>query len=377
MRAVFAAMILASVAVAGCVGDAPGPGDEHEVPVADPDDPFAVMTGFNDPLLVTHAGDGSGRLFVVEQGGTVIAVAPDGTRSKFGDLAHRIRTGGEQGLLGMAFHPDFVSNGVVLASYTDVHGDSIIERFRLGDDGAIDFGTAEYILRVKQPYTNHNGGHILYGPDGYLYMGLGDGGSIGDPHDHGQRKKTKLGSILRIDVGPTGDYTIPSDNPYADGKFGAPEVWLYGLRNPWRFSFDATGNLWIGDVGQGAREEINRVAPDQAGSGLGWNEWEGTIAYPNGRPYDPNEDDTDQIFPVAEYSHKGGHCSVTGGEVVGNVYVFADYCSGTIWSMPQGGELGSAEVLRETSYRITSFGQDEDGNVYIVDHGGVVERFNP
>jgi glucose/arabinose dehydrogenase len=387
MRATLLTLCLIAVAFAGCAapGAAPGaepvpePSEPYEGPVDDPNDPFALMEDFSDPIFVTNAGDGSGRLFVVEQRGTIVQVDKDGVRSIFADLRHRTDSGSEQGLLGLAFHPDFATNEVVIASYTDQNGDSVIERFRLDEDGIVDPNTGEYVLTRKQPYDNHNGGHILYGPDGYLYIGLGDGGSAGDPKDNGQNPKNIMGAILRIDVGPTGTYTIPADNPYADSRFGAPEVWMWGLRNPWRFSFDPNGALWIGDVGQGSREEINRVTAADAGSSLGWNLYEGTKEYPSGADWDGefDKDEEEHIFPVAEYSDIGGHCSVTGGEAIGDRYYYGDYCSGTIWSMPLDGERGSAEKLRDTPYQISSFGRDEDGNVYIVDIGGIIERFSP
>ncbi len=374
------AIALVTVSLAGCAQPVPEPGESIESPVSDPNDAFARLDDFSDPVHVTHAGDGSGRLFVIEQRGTVIEVSPDGERTVFADLRHFTKAGFERGLLGWAFHPDFASNGVMFASFTDVRGDSILARFSLGDDGLLDVQSSEFLLTVKQPYANHNGGHILFGPDGYLYMGLGDGGSAGDPDDNGQSPYKKLGSILRMGVGATGDYTIPEDNPFADGRFGAPEVWAYGLRNPWRFSFDDEGNLWIGDVGQGAREEINRMAPDEGGANFGWNHWEGTMKYPSGAEYDPEfdeEDAEDMTFPVAQYSHGDAHCSVTGGVPIGDRYYFGDYCSGTIWSMPLDGELGSATIHDDTDYEIVSFGRDEAGNVYLVSLDGTVERFSP
>lgn len=389
MRAMRIAWLFIILALAGCMDDVPPPGEPYEGPDenggdegtpdgdgggdAQPsDDAFAKLTGFDDPLLATHAGDGSGRMFVVEQRGTVVAIAPDGTRTTFADIRDRVDSGGEQGLLGMAFHPDFASNGVVILSYTDNDGDSVLERLQ-ATDGVLDASSGHVLLTVSQPYSNHNGGHILYGPDGYLYMGLGDGGLFGDPNQNGQNPDTLLGTILRIGVGPTGDYTIPPDNPFADGDGGAPEVWLYGLRNPWRFSFDGNGDLWIGDVGQDNWEEINRIGPDQGGANLGWNTFEGTHQYPS----DIETDGTapGYVFPVAQYANGGAECSVAGGHVIGNRYVFADFCSGKIWSMPQDGERGSHELVVDTPYNIASFGLDEAGRSYIVSLSGMVERF--
>ncbi len=380
-------LLLPLTALAGCMDDVPPPGEPYQPPgntepdapdepSTAPDEPgadvFARLEGFDNPLLVTHAGDGSGRLFVVEQRGTVVAIQPDGTRSTFADIRDRVDSGGEQGLLGMAFHPDFAANRVVLLSYTDRDGTSVLERFR-ASGGALDTSKDDVLLEVPQPYNNHNGGHIAYGPDGYLYMGLGDGGLFGDPERNGQNPHTLLGSILRLGVGESGDYTIPTDNPFTDGTDGAPEVWVWGLRNPWRFSLDDAGNLWIGDVGQDRWEEVNRIGPDDGGANLGWNLFEGTHQYPS----DIETDGTaaGYVFPVTQYANGGADCSVTGGHVMGDHYVFADFCSGKIWSMPVTGGRGSHILVEDTPYNIASFGMGENGDSYIVSLSGVVERF--
>ncbi len=345
-----------------------------------------LVQGLREPLYVTHAGDGSGRLFIVERRGTV-RIWRDGRLlpEPFADLGPLVATGGpEQGLLSIAFHPDFARNGRVFASYTDRDGHSVVARYRVraDDPDRLDPGSAEMVLRVEQPYANHNGGLILFGPDGYLYVGLGDGGWAGDPHGHGQNRNTLLGALLRLDVDGERGYAIPADNPFARGG-GRPEIWAFGLRNPWRFSFDReTGDLYIGDVGQDAREEIDfQPAGDRGGRNYGWSVWEGT------RRFRPDREPVSEVtFPVAEYDNLEDGCAVTGGYVyrgqavpaLRGVYVFGDFCSGTIWGLRRGGDgrWRKAELLR-TDLRIASFGEDEAGELYVVDYRGAVYRFVP
>jgi glucose/arabinose dehydrogenase len=348
-----------------------------------------VASGLSSPLLVTHAGDDSGRLFVVEQTGKV-RIIKDGTlvSTAFIDISRSVSDGGEQGLLGLAFHPGYKTNGKLYLSYTDLKGTSVIREYRVSSNpDRVDGASGRTLLRVAQPYANHNGGHIAFGPDGFLYIGLGDGGSAGDPGNRAQSLGSLLGKILRIDVNRrTGSlqYGIPSTNPYV-GRTGFDQIWSYGLRNPWRFSFDrARGDLWIGDVGQGSWEEINRATASSgrnAGRGLnfGWRVMEGAHCY---RPSSGCVR-TGKQLPVTEYGHGGSRCSVSGGyvyrgatypDLVG-AYLFGDYCSGEIWYVDRGAARGVAPTRAlDTSARITSFGEDQAGELYVTDGDGAVFR---
>ncbi len=344
-----------------------------------------IASGLSRPLLVTHAGDGSGRIFIGEQNGLVKVLedgAVDGT--PYLDIRAISSCCGERGLLGLAFHPDFADNGELYISYTDNSGDSVLERRVVAEPATgRPSSSGEVLLRVDQPFSNHNGGHIAFGPDGYLYYALGDGGSGGDPFNNGQNRNTLLGKLLRLDVDTLAGYAIPADNPYADGG-GRPEIWAYGLRNPWRFSFDSvTGDLWIGDVGQNAIEEINhQLAGLPGGRNYGWRAWEGYGAY------DASQSTAVLLggatYPVMWYTHGEG-CSVTGGYVyrgsepsLQGVYIFGDFCSGTIWG-GFGAAGGYSRVsLLQTQLGISSFGEDEDGNLYVTNHwGGQVYRLRP
>ena len=332
-----------------------------------------IASGLEAPLLATHAGDGSGRLFVVEQVGH-IRIVENGrlVSDPFLDVSDLTVAGGEQGLLGLAFHPDFARDRRFFINYTDLEGDTVVASYGVADDGSTaDRDSARTILKIEQPYANHNGGHLAFGPDGYLYIGMGDGGSGGDPQGNGQNLQTLLGKMLRIDIDAGDPYGIPADNPFADGG-GAPEIWAYGLRNPWRFSFDeAAATLWIGDVGQDELEEINRVPADGAGLNYGWNVMEGS------RCYQESCNAADKVLPITEYDHDDG-CSITGGFVyrgeefpdMRGGYLFSDYCSGTIWAIDAGAN-GPVEpaVLSESGRSISSFGVDEDGELYVTDMG--------
>ena len=348
-----------------------------------------VASGLSAPLLVTHAGDDTGRIFVVEQTGR-IRIVKDGSLlpAAFIDLSRSVSDGGEQGLLGLAFHPDYKANGKLYLSYTDLSGTSVIREYRVSSNAdRVDGRSGRTLLRVRQPYANHNGGHIAFGPDGYLYIGLGDGGGSGDPGNRAQSRGTLLGKILRIDVNRrTGSlqYGIPSTNPYV-GRTGLDQIWAYGLRNPWRFSFDrARGDLWIGDVGQGSWEEIDRATASSgrnAGRGLnfGWRVMEGAHCH---RPSSGCVR-TGKTLPVTEYGHGGSRCSVTGGyvyrgkahpDLVG-AYFFGDYCSGEIWYIDRGAARGVAPTRAlDTRAQITSFGEDQAGELYLTDAGGAVYR---
>ncbi len=339
-----------------------------------------VVDGLAAPLAVTSAGDGSGRLFVAQQGGQIRivrhgALAP----GPFLDIADRITTGGERGLLGVAFHPHFPADPRVFVDYTDANGDTRVSSFRVdpSNPDRVDPSTEERLLFVKQPFANHNGGAVAFGPDGYLYISLGDGGSGGDPQGNGQSLRTLLGKILRIDVDTTSAgraYGIPAGNPYAAGAAGRePEIWLAGLRNPWRMSFDrVTGDLWIGDVGQDAWEEVDvQRAAAPGGTNFGWNRMEGSHCF----GLTLGCADPALTLPVAEYGHDQG-CTVIGGAVdrgtaqpaLAGGYLFADYCSGRVWAIdPSIDGIRAPTVVAETDHAFSAFGEDEAGELYAVD----------
>ena len=339
-----------------------------------------VVGGLQKPLGLATAADGTDRLFIIEQVGR-IQVVQNGqvTPELYLDITSRVGSqGNEQGLLGLAFHPRYAENGFFYVNYTDLNGDTVIARFQVSPDNPnrADAGSEKRLLSIAQPFQNHNGGAVVFGPDGYLYLGLGDGGSAGDPQGNGQSLDTLLGKILRIDVDNGDPYTIPPDNPFAGGG-GRAEIWAYGLRNPWRISFDRlTGDLYIGDVGQNQIEEIDFLpAHAPGGANFGWNFFEGSSAYEGAPP-----PDVQMIPPVAEYSHEMG-CSVTGGVVYRGsrlpewqgVYLYGDYCSGLVWGLVQDAQGNwQNQMMFEPVGRITSFGQDEHGEVYLVDQGGIV-----
>ncbi len=337
-----------------------------------------VSSGFERPLFVTGANDGRDRLFIVEQGGMIYAIE-DGEMSDFMDATVLVsRNANERGLLGLAFHPDFATNGTFFINYTDSNGDTVVARYQVTSDGnQADMDSGAFIIRIGQPYPNHNGGDIAFGPDGYLYVGMGDGGSAGDPQGYGQNPQSLLGKMLRLDVDNGSPYAIPTDNPYATVNDQlAPEIWSWGLRNPWRFSFDrATGDLYIADVGQNQWEEVNfQPAASPGGENYGWNIMEGSQRY-SGEPVIDG-----LVNPFAEYNHGQG-CSVTGGYVyrgaalpdLQGVYFFGDYCSGIIWASYRdaAGEW-QTNVFMDTNLTISSFGLDDAGELYLVNHGGNV-----
>lgn len=343
-------------------------------------EPVADIPG--SPLGVVDPGDGSGRLVVLSQEGQAWIVE-DGRRAAepFLDVGDQITSGGERGLLGLAFHPNFPDTPLVYTDYTDTNGDTVVSAWTVGSGGdQVKAGSEKVILQVEQPFPNHNGGDLVFGPDGFLYVALGDGGSGGDPHGNGQNRDVLLGKILRLDVDhPSGDraYGIPADNPFADGDRGRPEIWVLGLRNPWRTSFDrVTGDFWIGDVGQGSYEEIDVVrAGSGGGQNFGWNTSEGFHCFRG-----DNCDQDGLTAPVTEYGHDG-NCSVTGGYVyrgtqqtalVGG-YFFADYCSGRIWAIDAGqGEVREPALVASTGRSISSFGEDAAGELYVADHTGAL-----
>ena len=336
-------------------------------------------SGFNDPVDLQNAGDD--RVFVVEQGGRIKIVDPSGTTNAtpFLNISAQVSTGSEQGLLGLAFHPDYLNNGYYYVNYTKTNGDSRIARFSV-DPGDPDIslpGSELTIIEYVQPFSNHNGGAIAFGPDGYLYIGTGDGGSRGDPGNRAQSLNTLLGKLLRIDIDNPGggnNYGIPVDNPFVSDPNALDEIWAYGLRNPWRFSFDSlTGDLWIGDVGQGDVEEVDRALSTDAGLNYGWRCYEGSEPYNMSGCPDPSE----LTFPIAEYSSSpgSGNCSVTGGYVNRSaewpeefgLYYMADYCSGRIWTVDNTGLTVDHGTFGGSW---SSFGEDVLGQLYIVNLGG-------
>lgn len=332
-----------------------------------------VAGDLSNPLWVTSPPDDP-RLFVVEQTGTVRIVA-DGALlpAPFLDVSDRITTqGSEQGLLGLAFHPDYAANGTCYAYYTDTGGTVTVSRFTVTDDPDVaDPASESVVLTQEKPFENHNGGAIVFGPDGYLYLGLGDGGSAGDPDRNAQNLGTRLGKLLRIAVDPAADgFTAPDDNPFVGQDGALPEIWAYGLRNPWRISFDrGTGDLWIADVGQDEWEEIDvQPAGSPGGENYGWDLREATHDFEvDGRPTDG------LVAPVLEYSHSEG-VSVTGGyvyrgaaipDLVGT-YLYADFATGLLWgAVPAGEGAYVASLPIETGFNISSFGEDVDGELYM------------
>ncbi len=319
--------------------------------------------GFDSPVLLTYAPGEPRTIYVVEQSGRVIRVR-SGKRTVFLDVRRQVTYGGEQGLLGLAFHPDFVRNRLFYVAYTSSNGRNTVARFRSTGAKAIP-STRKFLLAVPDPYGNHNGGHLVFGPDGKLYTSIGDGGSAGDPEDRSQDMRSQFGKLLALDVSkPAAKWTIAA----------------LGLRNPWRFSFDrATGDLYIADVGQGSVEEVNFTPRQSPGlENYGWNLYEGSQRYEDGRVSGPGK----LVFPVFEYGHGQG-CSVTGGYVYrGSAlasergrYIFGDYCSGTIWSFRV--EAGAAADVRIEPFEVdsvSSFGENTAGELFAVSHGGTIYR---
>jgi len=342
-----------------------------------------VAQGYSDPVVVTGARDGSGRLFVVEQQGRISVVGG----GVFLDISSLVdSTGNEQGLLGLVFHPGYENNGYFYVNYThnppepdpDV---TRVSRFEVsvGDPNSADSSSETIVLEFEQPALNHNGGDLHFGPDGYLYIATGDGGGVEDPNDNGQSLDTLLGKLLRIDVDTGDPFGIPQDNPFVGNGDALDEIWAYGLRNLWRFSFDRlNGDLFIGDVGQKMREEIDfQPASSAGGENYGWSCMEGDLTQNFNLC-----DGTPLTAPILVYGHKP-ECSVTGGFLYrGNIgglhgrYVFADYCSGVIWFASESAGVWSTEVFLDTTMSISSFGEDDDGELYVLDHdGGAVYRF--
>lgn len=339
-----------------------------------------VVQGLSSPIYLT-APAGDPRLFVVEQAGR-IRIVRDGilVPEPFLDITGKVRSGGEQGLFSVAFHPDYRRTGFLYVNYTDRQGDTQVERYRVSTNAErADPASARRILSIDQPFANHNGGLNLFGPDGMLYIGMGDGGSGGDPRGNGQSRTTLLGKLLRIDVDRGDPYAIPSDNPYASGG-GRGEIWALGLRNPWRFAFDRTnGMLYIADVGQNASEEVHAAPANRSGLNYGWNIMEGASCYGGS-----SCDRKGLQMPVVSYGRAAGECSVIGGfgyrgkavpSLAGH-YFYADYCAGWIRSFrwESGRAVGHTRWATPPHGMVLSFGEDSGGELYVLSHDGRVFR---
>ena len=351
-------------------------GPAQSASVASLPDPTAfgwreVISGLTEPVDIQNAGDGSDRLFIIEQQGRIrVLAAGQLLDTPFLDITDRVDdSSNEMGLLGLAFHPDYSKNGYFYINYTEDGGDTVIARYQVSPDSNLaDPNSEKRLLNIGQPFPNHNGGVVVFGPDGYLYLGMGDGGAAGDPFGNGQNLNTLLGKVLRIDVDQGDLYSIPPDNPFGS------EIWHFGLRNPWRISFDrATGDLYIGDVGQGDWEEIDFVPSGQGGLNFGWNLFEGNHPYAGGS-------DAGVTPAIAEYSHSQG-CSVTGGYVYRGsmpewqgIYLYGDYCSGLVWGLLNSSQSWQNQLLFETGLRISTFGEDQAGELYLADHGGSIYK---
>ena len=375
--------LLLILLLTGCP-DSDQPTDPNGGPVAYQTENAFPNLSFSQPLFLTNAGDGSNRLFVVEQGGTIRVFDNDestSSMSTFLDISGSVSSGGERGLLGLAFHPNYESNGYFYVNYTDGSGDTMISRFEVSDNDPdqADPSSEDLVLQYDQPEGNHNGGHISFGPDGYLYIASGDGGGGGDPYDNGQDPSTLLGNILRIDVDGASNgnnYAVPPDNPFVDNDQDyREEVFAYGLRNPWRFSFDSdNGRLFAADVGQNQYEEIDLI---ESGGNYGWNIMEGAHCY--------NSDSCDQsglILPIWEYDHGVGQ-SITGGYVyrgpslsgLTGHYIYGDFSSGKIWALDVSDtEDPSNSELIDTDFSISSFGTDADNELYICSFNGNIYK---
>jgi glucose/arabinose dehydrogenase len=381
------AVVVLSAAAIACEGD----GSATEPPDGGPS-PVGVgletvVDGLDFPVWLTSPPDDP-RLFVVEKGGRVVIIE-DGSLlpTPFLDLRGQVSTGNEQGLLSLAFHPDYAANGRFFVNLTDPAGDTRVVEFRVsaGDPDRADPASARVLLAIDQPFSNHNGGLVLFGPDGMLYVGMGDGGSGGDPRGNGQDLGTLLGKLLRIDVDGGQPYAVPSDNPFVDTPGARPEVWAYGLRNPWRFSFDReTGDLYIADVGQNQFEEVNAVRGAGRGLNYGWNVMEGQHCFEASEGCDRSG----LTLPVTEFDHDDG-CSVSGGFVyrgsairdLRGTYLYSDYCSGFVRSFRFTNGRAENErrfpELEPSDNAVTSFGEGSDGEIYLLTAGGSVHKIVP
>jgi glucose/arabinose dehydrogenase len=347
--------------------------------------PFAQ--GFQQPVYLTHAGDGSGRMFVLERSGAIRIVQDEETlQTPFLNVRSLITTSGsEQGLLGLAFHPNYANNGQFFIYYTATDRANTVARYTVSaDPNMADPNSAVVLFAIPDTRDNHNGGMLAFGPDGYLYIGTGDGGGAGDPDRNGQNSSAMLGKLLRIDVNSAAaglPYAIPPSNPFADRGSAGGQVWAYGLRNPWRFSFDRlTREMYIADVGQGEYEEIDlQPARSVGGENYGWNPTEGAHCYPANSSCSADG----FVLPIAEYNHSAGDCSVTGGYVyrgsqspaLQGTYLFGDFCTGRFWMLGRD-DAGqwTTGLLIDTDHQISSFGEDEAGEVYLLSLAGGIYR---
>lgn len=368
--------LLALLTLAGCGGGGGGASAPPPAPIPLGLSFTPVASGLSAPTAIAHAGDGSERLFLAEQSGQVRILAGGSLLSTpFIDIADRLLSGGEQGLLGIAFPPGYAQKGYFYLHYSrSGDGATVLSRFLVAADPNLALAASEEVLLVvAQPFANHNGGQLAFGPDGLLYLALGDGGSAGDPQGHGQNPASLLGKLLRLDVeGGVAPYGIPPGNPFAASATARPEIWALGLRNPWRFSFDrASGDLFVADVGQNAWEEINHQSAGAGGANYGWNILEGLNCF---SPASGCLPPPAAVAPVAVYDHSLG-CSVTGGYVYrgpGNLdlqglYLYGDFCSGRIWGLHQVGGRWDNRLLADTDWQISSFGEDEAGRLLLTD----------
>jgi glucose/arabinose dehydrogenase len=398
-----ARFLLAFAAAAIVLSARPGHGASAKAGRALPKETAAAPTVFLQPLaqglpdITSVANAGDSRLFVTLQSGKVVIW--DGTQvlpAPFLDVSALIICCGEQGLLSIAFHPSYATNGLFFVNYTDLTGRTVIARYHVSplDPNAADAFSAAILLTIDQPYTNHNGGELMFGPDGFLYIGMGDGGSANDPQCHAQSSDTLLGKMLRIDVNQNVNqapyYGIPAENPYVSTT-GPPEAWAFGLRTPWRFSFDRlTGDLFIGDVGQGAREEIDyQPLTSRGGQNYGWKVMEGSLCGPQGDAgcviVPPLCGDPSYTLPILEYSHDDGSCAVTGGYVyrgpaipdLQGSYVYGDFCSGKIWAATRQAGTWSPVLLTISAPTLTTFGEDVFGELYVGTQGTLYQIVPP
>lgn len=343
-------------------------------------------SGLSAPVdIATPRNSTDERLFIVEQAGKIRTIDKQGkvVAAPFLDITGKVQSGGELGLLGMAFHPKYAENGYIYVHYTSKELHTVVSRFTSSSKtGVADPASEKVLLTQKQPYKNHNGGALQFGPDGYLYIALGDGGSAGDPENRAQNKNDWLGKLLRIEV--TNDaYKVPADNPFATTANTKPEIWALGLRNPWKISFDrVTGDLYIADVGQGAVEEIN-VQPKKSkgGENYGWRCYEGTETFNTAGCHNK----ATYVAPAFQYDHSEERCSVTGGVVhrgkaeraLNGKYFYADFCSGHLYYAEKTNNEWKTTLVEKTPYRISTFGEDQTGAVYLADHkGGTIYRID-
>ena len=340
---------------------------------------FTVASGLSNPVAITHAGDGANRLFITLQEGRILVLSGNEVLSSpFLDIRNLVLAGGERGLLSVAFHPDYASNGLFFVNYTNLSGNTVIARYSVSSNPNVaNPNSASIILTTDQPFSNHNGGQLNFGPDGFLYIGMGDGGSGGDPQNNAQNLGTVLGKMLRINVDQGLPYSIPPDNPFAGSTTARREIWALGLRNPWRFSFDRlTGDMFIADVGQNSFEEVNfQSSASSGGENYGWRLMEGLHCF------DPpvNCDNGGLTPPILEYGHSLG-ISITGGyryrgsknPNLAGTYFYADFGSGRIWGASQD-SFGqwTTEVVRDTNLSISAFGEDESGELYLAHYSPI------